>query len=125
MGESKNSTKRPKGLRDSGVEAFELVVSYLKQETLGPLKKLGRFLAFGIVGSLAIAVGFVLILVGILRLLQAETGSAFHGNWSWVPYLVVVLVALALITLSGWRVARGPAKRRLKVSGETTQGVRA
>ncbi|MHB8319055.1 MAG: hypothetical protein ACYDEP_07500 [Acidimicrobiales bacterium] len=114
MGESRKTTgKRAKGLRESGGDAFELVVAYLKQETLGPLKELGRFLVFGIVGSIAIAVGLVLMLVGVLRLLQGETGSALNGNWSWVPYLAVVVIALVLIAVAGWRVARGPARRRL------------
>ena len=50
---------------------------------------------------LAIGLGVSLLLLGGLRLLQTETGDAFEGNWSWVPYLSVlaasgVVIALAL-----------------------------
>jgi cell shape-determining protein MreD len=73
---------------------------------------LGRFLLYGIAGSLAIAIGSVVLLVALLRLLQTETG-AFHGNLSWVPYLIVLVLALAIIALSLWRVSAGAARRRL------------
>jgi hypothetical protein len=100
-------------LKESGGDAVELVVEYVKQETIGPLKGVGRFLAFGIAGSLLLCVGTVLLLVGVLRLLQGETGGAFAGDWSWVPYLIVAVAALGVIALAGWRVVSGPAARRL------------
>ena len=77
------------GIRRAGDDALNLTVDYLKQETLEPLTGLGRFLAWGVAGSLAIAIGILLILLGILRLLQTETGTALTGDWSWVPYFVV------------------------------------
>ena len=30
--------------------------------------------------------------IGLLRGLQSNRGWAVHGNWSWVPYVVVVVV---------------------------------
>ena len=101
------------GLRQSGDDAFQLTLDYLKQETLEPLKGLGRFLAFGLAGSFAIAVGVVLGLVGILRLLQDETGTALTGDWSWVPYFVVSVVGAAVAGLAAWRITAGPAKAKL------------
>jgi len=68
------------GLRRSGDDALKLTVDYFKQEALDPLKGLGRFLLWGLTGSLAIAVGILLVLVGILRLLQTETGTALTGE---------------------------------------------
>ena len=35
-----------------------------------------------------------------------ETGTALTGNLSWVPYLVVILVAVALIGLVLWRIVK-------------------
>ena len=104
-----------KGIRQSGGDAVQLAIAYLKQETLGPLSGLGRFLLYGIAGSLAIAVGTVILLVAVLRVLQTETG-AFHGNLSWVPYLIVLVLAAAIIALSLWRVTAGAARRRLPTS---------
>ena len=42
------------GMRKSGGDAVQLTIDYLKQETLGPLKGLGRFLAWGVAGSIAV-----------------------------------------------------------------------
>lgn len=82
-------------------ELWELVKAYAKQETVGPLKGIGRSLALGIGGSLVLSIGLVLLALAILRVLQTETGSTFTGNWSWAPYLltlvgVAIVIALAL-----------------------------
>jgi len=100
-------------LRQSGSDTVQLVIDYVKQETLEPLKGVGRFLLFGIAGSAALCIGLVLLLVGLLRLLQTETDGAFAGNLSWVPYLIVAIVAVAIIGLAIWRITAGPAVRKL------------
>ncbi|MGH9109988.1 MAG: hypothetical protein ACRDY3_11090 [Acidimicrobiales bacterium] len=99
-------------MRRSGGDAVQLVIDYVKQETLGPLKGLGRFLAFGIAGSLALCAGLAILLVGALRLIQGESGTVFAGDLSWIPYLIVAFVALVLIGLAAWRIGKGPAARR-------------
>jgi hypothetical protein len=76
-------------------ELRDLVVAYVKQETLVPLQSLGRWIGFGVAGSLLLGFGVVFLAMSGLRALQDETGETFTGNWSWVPYLIVV-VALAL-----------------------------
>ncbi len=101
------------GLRQSGDDAFQLTIDYVKQETITPLKGLGKFLMWGVSGSLAIAVGVLLLLVGVLRLLQDETGSALTGGWSWVPYFAVSVLGLGVIGVSVWRIFAGPAERKL------------
>jgi hypothetical protein len=101
------------GVRRAGDDAFKLTIAYLKQEALDPLKGLGRFLAWGLAGSLAIAVGVLLLLVGILRLLQAETGTALTGNWSWVPYFAVSVIGLAVAGVAAWRITAGPGQAKL------------
>ena len=97
---------------DARREAISLVIAYVKQETLDPVKGLARFVAFGVAGSLAIAVGTVFLLVAALRVLQGETGT-FKGNLSWVPYLIVVAIGLGVIALAAWRIVAGPAARRI------------
>jgi len=97
------------GLRHAGDDAFH----YLKQEVVQPLKGLGRFLYMGIAGSFFLAFGLLLILLGVLRLLQTETGTALTGDWSWVPYAVVVLLGIAVIGVAVWRITAGPGKEKL------------
>ena len=100
------------GLRRAGDDAFKLTVDYLKQEALDPLKGLGRFLLWGLTGSLAIAVGILLVLVGILRLLQSETGTALTGDWSWVPYFAVASLGVGVAIVSALRITAGPGRAK-------------
>lgn len=92
-------------------DVVQLVLDYAKQETLEPLKVLLRFVIFGTLGSFAIALGTVLLLVAVLRILQTETG-AFHGNLSWLPYLIVLAIAVVIMIAAGLRIVAGPAARR-------------
>ena len=101
------------GLRNAGDDAFQLTVDYLKQEVVEPLRGLGRFLYMGIAGSFFLAFGLLLILLGVLRLLQTETGSALTGDWSWVPYAVTVVLGIAIIAVAALRIQAGPGKAKL------------
>jgi hypothetical protein len=100
------------GLTAAGGDFFHLVLDYAKQETLGPLKSLGRFLVFGLAGSVAITAGTVLLLLACLRALQTETGSSFTGHLSWLPYLIVAVAAIAVMGLAAWRIVKGPGTER-------------
>lgn len=79
-------------------EILGLVKTYARQETIGPLKGAGRWLAFGIAGALALGFGLSMLLLGLLRLLQNEAPGVFDGNWSWAPY-GITLVACAIVML--------------------------
>lgn len=103
-------SSKPKGLPTLAVELKDLVVSYAKQETIEPIKGLGRFIALGVAGSLVLANGLVLLVLALLRALQTEFGDAFDGNFSFVPYLVT-LVVCAIVLIMAFR-AVGTAKRR-------------
>jgi hypothetical protein len=98
------------GLRATGGETLQLVIDYVKQETLNPLKGLGRFMLFGVAGSVALAIGLVIVSVALLRLLQGETGTTFSGNWSWAPYLICTVVVVGVAALAVRAVSRGPAR---------------
>jgi hypothetical protein len=108
---SRGKKDSPGRLGASGTDAFQLVVRYVKQEALQPFQGLLRSVLFGVLGSLGIAFGGALLLLAALRILQTETG-AFHGNLSWLPYLIVSALAAAVIGLAAWRITHGPAARR-------------
>jgi hypothetical protein len=91
-------------------ELWELVVAYFKQETVVPLKQLGRWVVFGILGALLLGVGVLLLAMAGLRALQDETGTTFTGNLSWIPYLIM-FVALLVGGAVTWK-ARGVQRRR-------------
>ena len=85
--------------RQGVAEVADLVKAYVRQELLGPLQGAGRWVSMGVAGSMALVVGVVLLLLSLLRALQTETGTAFDGNLSWIPYLIAVAALLAVIGL--------------------------
>jgi uncharacterized BrkB/YihY/UPF0761 family membrane protein len=91
-------------------ELWELIVGYFKQETVIPLKQLGRYIVFGLLGALLLGVGVLLLAMAGLRALQDETGTTFSGNWSWAPY-GILFVALLIGAGITWQ-ARGARRDR-------------
>jgi hypothetical protein len=85
---------KPAPIPQAVTELWELVLAYFKQETTEPLKALGKVIAYGVAGSLLIGAGTVFLSLGALRLLQTEV-SAFSGNFSFLPYLIVVALLIA------------------------------
>jgi hypothetical protein len=92
------------------LELRDLIVAYVRQETITPIKSLGRYILFGLAGALLLGLGVVLLGVGVLRLLQTETGSTFRGDWSWAPYGIVFAVLLVGGAIT-WK-ARGVRRAR-------------
>lgn len=99
-----------KGLPTLAVELKDLVVTYAKQETIVPLKNLGRFVAFGIAGSLLLAIGLVLLVLALLRGLQMELDTTFDGDLTFLPYLITFVVCIVVAILAVRAI--GAAKRR-------------
>lgn len=110
-----SASKRNKSVPALVGELWQLVVTYLKQETLDPLKSLGRFLAQGIIGSVLLSVGLVLLMLAALRALQTEFGTPFDGNWSFVPYVITIVLAAGVAGLAARAI--GSHKRRAAKKG--------
>lgn len=77
---------------------------YAKQETIDPLKTIGKFLGWGLLSSISLSLGVLFGAIAILRALQTETGDHLTGSWNFVPYaaalvftVVAVLLAVAAI----------------------------
>lgn len=95
--------------QDEGIgEIIDLVKSYALQETIDPLKKVGRFLGFGIAGALFLGIALVLLTLGVLRLLQAEVSWFSHSQWqASFPYIVAVVILAGVAGFLGWRIQKG------------------
>lgn len=85
-------------------EVVDYVKAYARQETVGPLKGAGRWIGFGAAGAIALSIGLSLLLLGLLRLLQSETDLGDSRYWSWVPYLIVLVVCILLIALAALQI---------------------
>ncbi len=83
-----------------------LLKRYVRQETVDPLRSVGRTLLFGVLGSLLLGTGVVLLAVGALRLLQAW--EPLDAGWSFVPYLIVAVALVAICGVALRRIRRAP-----------------
>ncbi|HZQ88257.1 MAG TPA: phage holin family protein [Acidimicrobiales bacterium] len=106
---SRNGDKTDNSVTAQISELWELIVAYAKQETVEPIKGLARFVGFGVLGSICLAIGLTLLLLATLRALQTETGSSMQGHLSWIPYVVTVVVAVVIAALAGMQIQK---KRR-------------
>lgn len=93
---------------------IDTVKAYAKQETLGPLRGAGQWLGFGAAAALTLSVGLVFLLVGLLRLLQAEWPRSASGSLSWLAYLITLLVAVGIIALAISRVKKATLQKEPK-----------
>lgn len=89
-------------------EIFDYVKRYAKQETLGPIRGAGRWLGAGVAGAALLGFGFVLVLLGLLRLLQTEWTRSATGSLSWLSYLIVLVVCALLLVIALKRINRSP-----------------
>ena len=93
-------------------ELKELTINYARQETIDPIKGLGRFVAYGVGGSLVLAIGLGMLGLAGLRALQTETGSRFTGNWSWLPYLIATAVLGLIAVLAIFQISKDGRQAR-------------
>ncbi len=87
------------GLKADFDGLLSMLRAYLKQETLDPIRGLGRYLGFGLGSTVCFAVAEVFLVLSVVRVLQTTT-SAFQGNLSFIPYLVGLSVSLVFIYLT-------------------------
>lgn len=96
-------------------ELVDLVVGYAKQETLDPLKRLGKSVAFGVAGAVLVGTGVLFLSLSALRALQTEADT-FEDNLSWAPYLIVAFLLVVVAGVS-WA-ALGPGGQDGKESSK-------
>jgi hypothetical protein len=97
---------QPKSTTETLSDLKDLLVDYAKQETITPLKGLGRYLGLGIPGAVLVSLGLVFLALSGLRAMQTET-TVFDGRWSWAPYLIVLVGLAVAIALAVAAIKRG------------------
>ena len=103
------SESREKRARPASIDAvIDSLTSYVKGQLLQPLTGAGRWLIFGLAGGVLIGGGVALGLLGILRLLQTEFSgiAAADSRLSWLPYLVVLVIGVAVLVATLQRINR-------------------
>jgi hypothetical protein len=102
------SQTEPKSMPEVATELWSLTKDYARQETIEPIKGVGRYLGYGAAGALLVSTGVILLMLAGLRALQTETGDWLDGNLSWLPYFIVLVVAALLVL---WAVSRISKKK--------------
>lgn len=107
MGDTDDKRRKP---QDHVGELKDLVVGYARQETLDPLKSLGRYLGFGVGGGILVGLGSVLLLLALLRGLQSWDALDGSGAVSLVPYGATFVAAMVVVGLAGYRISKDDSK---------------
>lgn len=104
--EAKAKARNPTG---DAKDLVDLVIAYAKQETLEPLKGLGKKAALGVGGAVLLGIGGVFCSMGALRAMQSETDFFERHNLSYLPYFLTVAILL-ILSVIGW-IGLGPGKK--------------
>jgi hypothetical protein len=99
---------KDESVKDLGTDLARLVVAYAKQETIDPLKSLGRYVVWGLIGAVLLSVGGVLVALAVVRGLQGELRGHLGGDLTWVPYVGGLLFAAAVAALAAARIGKVP-----------------
>jgi hypothetical protein len=107
--------RRRNKLDDTSVpELIEFVRAYVKQETVDPLRGVGRWIAYGAAGAFCLGLGLVIVLLGVLRLIEEEWDRASSGSLSWLAYLATLLIAVAILALTLMRIKKSTLNKEPK-----------
>ena len=104
--DAKPKAKNPTG---DARELVDLVITYAKQETLEPLKGLGKNAALGLGGALLLGIGGIFCSLGALRAMQSQTDWFERHNLTYLPYGATILI-LVVLSIIGW-FGLGPGKK--------------
>jgi len=97
--------------RDTATELSAMVVAYAKQETIEPIKQLGRYVAFGLIGAIFMGLGGFFLALAAVRALQTELSAHLSHNLSWTPYVAGILVAGLGAALAVSRINKVPKRK--------------
>ena len=86
--------------------AFESLFRYAKKETIKPIRGAGRWVVYGLGGTVLLSIGLVFGVMGLLRLIQSSR-IGDSSSWSWTSYLITTFVCLGVFMFTKKRVRRG------------------
>lgn len=109
MSEQKRASEKTSAKKsDSGQvgDVIDVVKTYVRQETVGPLKGIGRKIGIGVAGALLLGLGLFFLGLGLLRLIQTKIPRLAEGTMSLLSYLIVIVFCLIVTGLAVWRISK-------------------
>lgn len=91
-------------LPDMVGDFFDLTKDYLRQETIEPMKRLGRLAAFSAVGAIFFVIAAVFLAVAGMRFIVAAMPDG--AIWSGVGYIAASLAIVIVTGLVIWRAVK-------------------
>ncbi len=99
----------PKQIPELATELFDMSKEYLRQETIEPAKKLGRFAGMGVGGAALFAVGCVFLVLAVYSLFQfvlPPAGDVLVTPWyNVLARGLTAIVAGAAAGIIAWRMS--------------------
>ncbi len=110
-----NSPRDPSRSASTSVDLVSDVVdsvkAYAVQETVGPIKGAFRWVGVGLLAALCLGIATLYGSMAVLRLSQDLGGTALDGAWSFVHYLITVLVLVVVVGVSYSRTKKSSLAR--------------
>ena len=108
--------KPSNGSADEGSigDVVDYIKTYAEQQTVGPIKGAGRWLAYGAVAALTLSIGLIILLLGVLRLVQTEWDRSATGSLSWLAYLITLALAVLLLVFTLSRIKKATLNKEPK-----------
>ena len=106
MTESTSRFRRRPAPTDQVTDLVESVKQYARQETIEPLKGAARWVAVGSIAALSLGLAMVFLALAVLRLSQDLGGTTLDGSWSFVHYLITLIVVSILVAVSFSRISK-------------------
>ena len=92
-------------------DVVDSVKAYAVQETVGPIKGAFRWVGVGILAALCLGIATLYLSMAVLRLSQDLGGTVLDGAWSFVHYLLTVVVLSVVVALSYSRTKKSSLER--------------
>jgi Putative Actinobacterial Holin-X, holin superfamily III len=93
-------------------DLIDLTKQYVIQETVTPLKSLGRIAGFGFGAAILFSVSAIFVVLGVLRLIEDESGTTFSHHLSWVPYALAAVAGVLVLAVGAFGFLREPRAER-------------
>lgn len=106
MDEIKPDPSKPMSSVDRVADVVETVKEYARQETVEPIRGAARWVGLGTIASLCLGIAMLYAALAVLRASQDLGGDALDGAWSFVHYLVTVVVLAVLVWAAVSRIGR-------------------
>lgn len=95
-------------MKSDPVRAWQMLRTYVTQETFGPLKGAARWLGVGLAAAVVVGIGCCFLLLAALRAAQDVIARLdVHPAWGVSAYAITVIVGVVFVAVAVGRIGKG------------------